>query len=48
MVAALDEELRHHRISTLGGVGCEAVVETTVWRGASGWKRKVDGTVVPR
>ena len=48
MVAALDEELRDHRTSTLGGVGSEAVVETSVWRRASGWKRKMDGAVVPR
>ena len=48
MVAALEQELRDHRTFTLGGIGCEAVVETSVWRRASGWKRKMDGTVVPR
>ena len=44
MVAALWD----HRTSRLGGVGCEAVVETSVWRRANGWKRKMDGAVVPR
>ena len=48
MVAALEQELRDHRTSTLGGVGREAVVETSVWRRASGRKRKMDGTVLPR
>ena len=48
MVDALEEELRDHRTSALGGIGCEAVVETSVWRRASGWKRKMDGTVLPR
>ena len=48
LVDALDEELRDHRTSALGGIGCEAVVETSVWRMASGWKHKMDGTVVPR
>jgi hypothetical protein len=48
MIARLEQELRDHRTFTLGGIGCEAVVETSVWRRASGWKRKMDGTVVPR
>jgi hypothetical protein len=48
MIAALERELRDHRTCTLGEVGCEAVVETSVWRRASRWKRKMDGTVVLR
>ena len=48
MIARLEQELRVHRTSTLSGGGCETVVETSVWRRASGWKRKMDGTVVPR
>jgi hypothetical protein len=48
MVEALEQELRDHRTSALGRIGCEAVVETSVRRRASGWKRKMDGTVLPR
>jgi hypothetical protein len=48
MVAALEQELRDHRTSTLGGVGCEIVVETAAWCGVSGWKREMKGTAVPR
>jgi hypothetical protein len=48
MVAALEEELRDHRTSTLGGVGCKTVVETSVWRNARGWKRKMGGAGVLR
>ena len=47
-IDAPEEKLRDHRTSALGGIGCEAVVETSVWRMASSWKRKMDGTVVPQ
>ena len=36
------------RVAGSCGVGCETVVEASVWRRASGWKRKMDSTVVPR
>jgi hypothetical protein len=48
MDAALEQELRNHKTPMLCGVGCGAVVETSVLRRASSWKREMDGTVMPR